>query len=166
MKLTMKEDPEEFEQIAKALKDLGKKQVKIGLPPSAGGRFQFILAIQEHGSPINRIPARPVIQPALSSPEVRDAIAEGLAAAVEAAWNGDETGAQAGLEAAGQAGADGIRAYIDAGGLAPNAAITVSGGWMRSRVSGKTFCVAGKGKNTPLVDTGALYGAFGYEVSE
>ena len=166
MKLTMKEDPEEFEQIAKALKDLGKKQVKIGLPPSAGGRFQFILAIQEHGSPINRIPARPVIQPALSSPEVRDAIAEGLTAAVEAAWNGDEAGAQAGLEAAGQAGADGIRAYIDAGISPPNSPVTVNGGWIWNRPGRKAAYVKGKGMNKPLFDTGALYNAFGYEIED
>ena len=166
MKLTIHDDPEQLEQRIRALQKLKTMKVKVGLPASAGDRLRFILAVQEHGSPMMRIPSRPVIRPALAKPETRSAMAEAMKDAVRAAWEGEDGAARAAMESAGQAGADGIRAYIDAGGLAPNAAITVSGGWMRSRVSGKTFCVAGKGKNTPLVDTGALYGAFGYEVSE
>ncbi len=158
-------DPD-FEKIVQSLKNLSQKQIKVGLPSTAGGNLSFILGIQEHGSPVNRIPPRPVVKPALSSPQVRTAMSEALLTAISAAWEGDTAAANAALESAGQAGADGIRAYIDAGGFAPNAPITVSGGWMRSRVSGKPFHVAGKGANKPLVNTGALYNAFGYEVSE
>ena len=136
----------------------------VGLPPSASGRSRLILAIQEHGAPIVRIPPRPVVGPALNRPDTRAAMASALLAGLQAAQKGDAAAARASLEQAGQAGADGIRAYIDAGIAPPNAPITVSGGWMRSRVSGKPVYVSGKGFNKPLYDTGELYASFSYEV--
>ena len=166
MTLTITETPSDFPKVASALKSLAKKQLKIGLPPSAGASRQTILAIQEHGSPIAHIPARPVIHPALSSAAARQAIADGLYAAVDAAWNGDESAASAALEAAGKAGADSIRAYIDAGVPPPNSPLTVNGGWFYNRRTKKAVYVKGKGFIHPLVDTGTLYASFDYEVSE
>ena len=165
MKVEIHEDPSDFDAVVQSLKDLGHKQVKVGLPSKAGGQLRFILAVQTHGSPVMRIPARPVVEPALASSQVREEMASAMVEAVEAAWNGDEGGAQAGLEAAGKAGADGIRAYIDSGSLAPNAPVTVSGGWIWNRVARKGVYVSGKGSNTPLIDTGGLYNAFDFEVS-
>lgn len=49
-----------------ALKMLAAFQVDVGLTSSASGRSQMLLAIHEHGAPAMRIPARPVIQPALA----------------------------------------------------------------------------------------------------
>jgi hypothetical protein len=91
-------------------------------------------------------------------------MAEGLMRAAEAALDGDEDGIAAGFEAAGKAGADGIRAYIDAGVAPPNSPVTVSGGWIWNRVAKKGVQVAGKGFNKPLYRTGELYNAFDYEV--
>ena len=155
-----------FDETLQALKNLAKKQIKVGLPSTSGGNLSFILGIQEHGSPVNRIPPRPVVKPALSSPQVRTAMSEALLTAISAAWEGDSSAANSALESAGQAGADGIRAFIDSGISPPNAPITVSGGWMRNRVSGKPVHIPGKGASHPLVDSGALYAAFSYEIEE
>lgn len=156
----------DFDEIVKSMKKLGAATLNIGLPPKAGGRLLMILAIQEHGSPLLRIPARPVVRPALASSRARGEIASALLSAAEAAWHGDDPGMRSALEAAGRAGADAIRAYIDSGALAPNSPVTVSGGWIRNRAARKAVHIPGKGSGRPLVDTGALYGAFDYELEE
>ena len=147
-----------------ALRKLKAANVKVGLPAKAGGRLRFILAVQEHGSPVMRIPPRPVIHPALAKPETRAAMAEAMKDAVQAAWNGEDP--RPSMEAAGRAGADGIRAYIDSHIPPPNSPVTVNGGWMYNRAAHKGVYVSGKGFNKPLFDTGALYDAFDYEIEE
>ena len=162
MELTVREEPEPLQKRIRALKKLNQTNVKVGLPASAGDRLQFILAVQEHGSPVMRIPPRPVVAPALARPETRQKMAEHMKAAVQAAWEGKDY--HPALEAAGQAGADGIRAYIDAYIPPPNSPATVSGGWIRNRVAKKAVYVKGKGFDKPLFDTGTLYNAFGFEI--
>ena len=88
MKLLIKDDPEALARRLRELQKLKNKQVKVGLPESAGGHLRFILAVQQHGSPLMRIPARPVIQPALAKEETRAAMAEEFRGALEAAWKG------------------------------------------------------------------------------
>ena len=166
MKITVHEDPEALAQRLRALKKLKSMNVKVGLPASAGDRLRLILAVQEHGSPMMRIPSRPVIRPALAKPETRSAMAAEMKKVVQAAWEGNDDAARSALEAAGQAGADGIRAYIDAGIPPPNSPATVNGGWIYNRAAKKGVYVPGKGFNKPLFDTGALYDAFGYEIDE
>ena len=166
MKLTIHDDPEGMTDRLRALLKLKNTALKVGLPDKAGGRLQFILAVQEHGSPVMRIPARPVIEPALSRAETRSAMASAMREAVSAAWEGDDAGARAALETAGQAGADGIRAYIDSHIPPPNSEATVSGGWIWNRAAKKAVYVPGKGFNKPLFDTGALYDAFDYEIKD
>ena len=112
------------------------------------------------------IPPRPVIRPALAAPETRAAMAEAMSDAVCAAWEGNGDAARASMEEAGKAGAEGIRAYIDAHIPPPNSPVTVSGGWIWNRVAKKGVFIPGKGFDKPLYDTGALYHAFDYEVSE
>ena len=90
MKLTIHDNPEALEKRLRALQKLKTMHVKVGLPVSAGGRLCFILAVQEHGSPIMRIPSQPVIRPALAKPETRSAMAEAMKDVVRAAWVGDE----------------------------------------------------------------------------
>ena len=45
---------------------------------------------------------------------------------------------------------------IDTGDFKPNAEITISGGWMRNKKSGKLFHVKGKKSDKPLIDTHQL----------
>ena len=164
MKLKIHDNPDLLRQRIRALRKLKTVQVKVGLSAKAEDRLRFILAVQEHGSPMMRIPARPVIAPALTKPEIRSAMAEAMKDAVQAAWEGENP--RAALEAAGQAGADGIRAYIDSGIPPPNSPVTVNGGWMYNRAAHKGVYVHGKGFNKPLFYTGTLYAAFDYEVEE
>ena len=164
MKLTIHDNPEALSRRIRALQKLKTMHVKVGLPAKAGGRLRFILAVQEHGSPILRIPARPVVRPALAKPAVRSAMAEAMKDAVSAAWEGEDP--RPAMEAAGQAGADGIRKYIDSSIPPPNSPVTVNGGWIYNRAAHKSVYVPGKGFNKPLFDTGALYDAFDYEIEE
>ena len=164
MKLTISENPEDLAERLKAVRKLKDTTVKVGLPPSAGSRLRFILAVQQHGSPLMRIPPRPVIRPALAQEDVRQAMAEAMKNAVSAAWEGEDP--RPALEAAGQAGADGIRAYIDAGIPPPNSPVTVSGGWIWNRKAQKGVHVPGKGFDKPLYDTGELYHAFTFEIED
>ena len=164
MKLTVQEDPEAVFRRIRALQKLKAVKVKVGLSAKAGDRLRCSLAVQEHGSPMMRIPSRPVIAPALAKPETRSAMAETMKDAVRAAWDGEDPCAA--LAAAGQAGADGIRAYIDSGIPPPNSPVTVNGGWIYNRAAKKAVYVPGRGINKPLFDTGALYDAFGFEIEE
>ena len=166
MRLEIKDNSEDLEKRLQSMERLGKMKVKVGLPASAGAHLRFILAIQEHGAPVMRIPSRRVIGPALENEETRGKMAEAMADALRAAWDRDPDGAYSSLEESGQIGADGIRKYIDAGISPPNSPVTVSGGWIWNRIAKKGVFVSGKGFNKPLYDTGELYNAFGYEITE
>ena len=164
LNLKLTEHKESLEKRLAALHYLATHKVDVGLPPGSPPRSRFLLAIHERGSPVMHIPPRPVIGPGLSRPETRQAMTEALTAAVTAAHEGDEAAAQAGLEACGQAGADGIRAYIDSGIKPGNSPVTISGGWIYNRVARKGVLVGGKGFDKPLYETGELYNSFSYEV--
>ncbi len=150
----------------KCLDYLRKHKVDVGLTSSASARSRFLLGIHSHGSPVMRIPPRPVVQPALSQEGLRSEMGEKLAEACEAALNGDLAGTEKGLEDAGQRGADGIREYIDQGIPPPNAPVTLSGGWIYNWVAKKGVLVEGKSGSTPLVDTGQLRDDFDWEITE
>ena len=164
MKVFIHDDATLFASRVRMLTELKGITLKVGLPEDAGDRLRFILAVQEHGSPLMHIPSRPVIRPALAQAETRAAMASAMKDAIASAW--EEKDPHADLEAAGQAGADGIRAYIDSHIPPPNSPATVSGGWIYNRAAKKAVYVKGKGFDKPLFDTGALYEAFGFEIDE
>ena len=166
LKITVTENTDQIKKRAKCLKYLQTHRVDVGLTSGASARSKFLLAIHTRGSPVMRIPPRPVVRPALARETLRAEMAECLMEACEAANNGDLSGTQAGLENAGQRGADGIREYIDAGIDPPNSPVTLSGGWIYNRVAKKGVLVKGKTGDKPLLDTGALYEDFDYEVTE
>ena len=166
LNLKMMEDTDLLEKRDKCLDYLRKHKVDVGLTSSASARSRFLLGIHSHGSPIMRIPPRPVIQPALSDGHARDEMAEAMMDAISAAMDGDESATAAALEQAGEAGVSAIHRYIDAGVPPPNAPVTVSGGWIYNRVVKTGVLAKGKGFNKPLFDTGALYNDFDYEVKK
>ena len=166
IQLHFKEDTEKIENREKCLEYLQKNKVDVGLTSSASARSRFLLGIHSHGSPIMRIPPRPVVKPALAEESLWAEMADKLAEACEAAMNGDLSGTEQGLKDAGQRGADGIREYIDQGIPPPNAPVTLSGGWIWNRVAKKGVPVKGKSGTTPLVDTGQLRDEFDYEITE
>ena len=81
---------------------------------------------------------------------VRSVMAKAMKDAVQAAWNGEDP--RHAMESAGQAGAEGIRAYIDSHIPPPNSPVTVSGGWIWNRKARKGVYVSGKEFNKPLFD--------------
>ena len=68
------------------------------------------------------------------------------------------------VKALGISAKDETKATIANFGEPANAPITVNGGWMRNRITGKPFYVEGKGKNQPLVDNGDLLRSITYQV--
>ncbi len=161
----MTEDTEKTGNREKCLEYLRKNKVDVGLTSHASGRSVFLLGIHTRGSPVMRIPPRPVVGPALAKESLREEIGAFLLESCEAAFEGNLAGTKKGLEAAGQRGADGIREYIDEGIPPPNSPVTLSGGWIYNRVAKKGVLVSGKNGSTPMKDTGALYSDFDYEIT-
>ena len=172
MPFTLTEDSARLDQMLDALDVLAHTEVGVGIPPENdhhSGPFSAtqLLYLHESGCPVNRVPPRPVIDPALSNEGVQEAMSDALLESLDSALQGDTSGVMAGLEKAGGIGTEALRNYIlDGGNLAPNAPITVSGGWMRNHVSGKPVFIPGKGGATPLLDTGQLVNSFGYKIKE
>ena len=159
-------DRKQIENLGKVQELLARLHVEIGLPESASARNRFLLALHERGAPGAHIPPRPVVRPALNDAGTQSDIQDGLLAACEAAAAGDPDGVIAGFEQAGQAGVDGIHAYIDSGIEPGNAPLTIHGGWIRNFVSKRPVHVEGKGFDKPMYATGELYGSFGFEVKK
>lgn len=166
IKLTVTENTELLEKRKKCLEWLRGHKVDVGLTSKASDRSKFLLGIHTRGSPIKRVPPRPVVEPALAQEDLRGEMGEMMLSSCEAAFAGNLSGTQGGLENAGQRGADGIREYIDAGISPPNRPVTLKGGWIFDRAAKQFILVSGKKGNTPMKDTGALYEDFDYEVTE
>jgi hypothetical protein len=166
LKITITENTDQIKKRAKCLEYLQKHRVDVGLTSGASARSKFLLGIHTRGSPVMRIPPRPVVEPALAQEDLKQEMGELMPSSCEAAMQGDLAGTQKGLENAGQRGADGIREYIDAGIDPPNAPVTLSGGWIWNQVAKKGVPVKGKSGDTPLKDTGNLYNDFDFEITE
>ena len=166
LKLQVAEDTDRLKKRERCLRYLREHKVDVGLTSKASGRSKFLLAIHTHGAPVMHIPPRPVVQPALHQGDVQADMQEHALEACEAACGGDLAAVSDAFEAVGQAGVDGIHKYIDAGIPPPNSPVTFSGGWIFNRVARKGVLVSGKGGGLPLVDTGALYNDFSYEIKE
>ncbi len=160
------ENTEKLQDRLQCLRYLATHTVEVGLTSTASGRSRTLLVIHEHGSPAMRIPARPVVKPALAKPSVRAEMTSAMRKACSSALDGDLDGLTAALEESGRAGVDVIHAYIDQGIPPSNAPVTLTGGWIRNPVSGKPVKVKGKSGTTPLVDTGQLYNDFDFEIGE
>lgn len=120
------------------------KKKKERLKKSASGDINNaeLLFIQEHGSPINKIPARRVLGPAVEADGNKQAIANELAKSVKSGLSGDKEGAENNMLRAALAGQNAARKWFtdSRNGWAPNAPSTV----------------ARKGSDKPLIDTGAM----------
>ena len=136
---------------------LNSHRVYVGIPQENAGRSGALTNVElaylhSQGSPKMHIPARPFIEPGIE--DKKEAIEAEMREAVGAALSGNFGAAMAHLDGAGQEGENGAKARIGTG--APNAPITINGGWMRNPVSGKPFYVKGKKSSKPLIDTGSL----------
>ncbi len=150
---------------------LQSHQVLVGIPEAnashSGPLNNVELAyLHSNGSPRMHIPARPFLEPALAQEDTRNKIEGCLRQSILNALSGETAAARAELEKAGIYGMTAAQKMIGSAALAPNAPITVSGGWITNPVSHKPVHIKGKGSSAPLIDTGSLRQAITYVVEE
>jgi len=138
-------------KILKAISDLAKKDVLVGIPEAAGEREGGITNaqlgyLQENGSPTNKIPPRPFLIPGVQGAQAL--IAETLGSGAMSALSGDAAAGEKSLQAAGLLGRNAVVRKINTGPFAPNAPRTI----------------AAKGSDKPLIDTGELRKSITYVV--
>jgi hypothetical protein len=167
-------------------RDLGRKAIErevrlsrklvalVGIPGDArnpvdadGKPAQINMAslayIMEKGSPVNKIPARPFMEQTRQRSMKK---VMGLMASLQKAISNGTLTAMAAIKKLGAAYEGEMKAIFTTGTFERNADITVSGGWMRNKVSGKAFKVRGKGSSRPLIDTGRLRQSIIYKVAK
>jgi hypothetical protein len=135
-------------KLAAALRKLQQSAVYIGIPADRSlctiGEITNaqLLYLQSHGSPLQNIPARPVIEPAIESPDNRSRISAELRQASQAALQADLESMHQHLERAGQLGEKAAKSYFTSplNHWAPDAPSTIEE----------------KGSDKPLIDTGEL----------
>ena len=156
-------------QLKEAVTFMKSYKVRIGIPDGGGGGHNGLTNVElafilTNGSAVNNNPPRPFLEPALAQDAVQSKIARDMKESARAACDGNLGGAMAQLNAAGMDGASGVKEYMDSGAFPGNSPFTISGGWMRNRVSGKPFHADGKGSSKPLIDTGALQSSITYVI--
>jgi hypothetical protein len=119
--------------------------------------------IMEKGSPVNNIPARPFMEQTRQK-SMKEVM--GLMARLQKAISNGSLTAMAAIKRLGAAYEEEMKAIFTTGTFAPNSPITINGGWMRNRVSGKAFKVKGKGSSRPLVDTTRLRQSIIFKVAK
>lgn len=143
---------------AARLEKLKSAAVYVGIPQDKNLRTvgevtnAQLLFIHTHGSALQHIPARPVIQPAIAKAENKERITAELKQAAHTTLEGDEQAAHEHLAKAGTLGANAAKRYFTDpdNGWAPNAPATI----------------AEKGSDKPLIDTGELRRDITYVVKE
>lgn len=106
------------------------------------------LYVQSKGSPLHRIPPRPIIEPAIE--DGKEILAEHFKDSAEKALNGNKQGAVDALKRAGQEGQNIVRRWFvnPKNRWAPNSPLTIKR----------------KGSDNPLIDTGEMRKAITYVV--
>lgn len=114
-----------------------------------------ILAIMEAGSIRMNIPARKLLEPVVNKHE--DKIREMFKLIFDALLSGNVSQADMLMERLALRVETWTKSYFtEDNNWTPNAPITVHGGWMINKVSGKPVYIKGKGSDQPLIDTGEL----------
>lgn len=153
------------DEVLEALRQLGNREVLVGIPEDASGRDDVpfgnagIGYINEYGSPVQNIPPRPHLVPGVKSAE--EQTVPQLKAAAQAALDGNAAGAEKALNRAGMLAVNGVRRYMTITGFTPLADSTVEARARRGREGAAMELArraAGKPPGTelakPLIDTG------------
>ena len=123
-------------------------------PQGAGLNMASLAFILEKGSTVNRLPPRPFMlqtRQRASTGKFPRLMAKYYSLVVTGRMKAAEAIKRLGAAYEGE-----MKAIFTRGIFVPNAAITINGGWMRNRVSGKPFKVEGKKSSRPLIDTSRL----------
>lgn len=123
----------------------GKKKARLVKAAKGDINNAELLFIQENGSPVNHIPARRVLGPAVEADGNKQAISNEINASIKATMDGDKEGAEKKMLRAAIAGQNAARKWFTDG----------RNGWQKNAPS----TVVAKGSNRPLIDTGALRAA-------
>ena len=131
-----------------SLKTIAQKRVLVGVPEDHGQRQSGeatnaqLVYLHTHGSPLQGIPARPIIEPALAAADNKQLITKQLGEAARAALDHQPNVTSQHLNQAGLLGANAAKRWFtdDRNGWAPNSPATA----------------ARKGSDRPLIDTGQM----------
>ena len=175
----VKENDQALQAMQAALKELENTQVLVGIPEDDKARKEghisnaALLYIHSHGSPEQKIPPRPVIEPALEANKER--LGEVMGKATKAAMAGDSAGMRRNLELAGKAGRDFSKAWFTDPRNGWKELKHGRGGEREVEFTGKdgskTKVTFNKGKKAqedprPLIDTGQLRNSITYVLRE
>ena len=154
----------EGKKFFKEIEALRKLQVRVGFQQGeasteSGADIVDVAMWNELGTANS--PARPFLRQSVDNNEAR--IIAMCKAQLQAIARGD-TDAKGALQAIGAMQKGLIQDTIRNGSFAPNAPITVNGGWMWR--NGKAFYVKGKGSNKPLIDTGRMRQSVNFVIQE
>lgn len=115
-----------------------------------------ILALMEHGSIINKIPKRELLKPVRE--KHKEEIEKALRTICVLIMRGNSSEADMQMEKLALRIENWTKKFfVDPdNGWAPNAPITIHGGWMKNKATGKPVYIKGKKSDKPLIDTGSL----------
>ena len=168
------------------VKRLAQSDVLVGIPAANSSRLgdtinnAELLYIFSKGSPLNGIPPRPVLEPAIADPDNRALIVEQMKPAAQAVFSGDQAALTQSLGLAGQEAANVSQDWFTnpKNGWAQNSTRPLGNwlAWKLSEKSGKkvspeesyTDYKRGKGDDPvlPGIDTGAMRAAITFVVEE
>ncbi len=153
----------EGEQFYRMLAELADKEVHIGFQHGEasekdGTDICDIAAWNELGT--EHIPPRPFLRKSVD--ENQDKINQFLQRKVRSLANGKT--AEELLNEIGNYQKKLIQQKIREGEFAPNSGITINGGWMRNKKTGKAFYVKWKNSSKPLIDTGRMRQSVNYVI--
>ena len=173
-------------KLAALLKDISQMEVYVGVPEEKAGRKAGtvnnaqLVFLHTNGSPLRKIPKRPIIEPAIEADGNKQPIAHELSLAAKAALDGKKGEAKQHLRTAGMIGQNASRAWFtdSRNGWPDNRPLTIARKLAKMRGSkGKAARLAyskgetsftwkdqSYGVNTILVDTGQMKKAIVYVV--
>lgn len=122
----------------------------------AGINMAELALIMEKGSPANNVPARPFMLKTRIRAQGR--FASLMKRMYRQLIRGKGDAVQM-LKRLGAAYEGEMKGVFTKETFAPNSPITIHGGWMRNKVSGKPFKAEGKKSSRPLINTGRLRGS-------
>ena len=115
-----------------------------------------ILALMERGSIINNLPKRELLGPVRK--KYKEQIDRSLIKVCMLLLQNKQTEADKEMELLATKIENWTKKFFTDpdNNWAPNAPITINGGWMKNKVTGKPIYVKGKKSERPLIDTGSL----------
>jgi hypothetical protein len=169
--------------LIRLLDDIKKLEVYVGIPENKSSRKgeeitnAELCYIHTNGSPINHIPARPIIEPAIEAEDNKEAITEELKEAAKAVLEGKVDSAMSHLNLAGMLGQNAARGWFtdSRNNWAENSETTARN--KLSKLQGKELknlqklldagaSITDKSVSKPLIDTGELRKSIIYVVKD